>query len=216
MKRKFLSLFVAIVALIILGSVGSGSQASYIRVASGQNNQWEQIDRPDFSFSYPAGWRITEFSDSTYSGAKANDVTGRQEMGILFRRGFNNSPDILNQCASVDKILDSYYQDNFSRFATGTNQYPYTTVTHDDFKPGLLGGKSTWVSIVHVEAYKNPVTIETWVNAVPRATGIYIVSYQHPSEPMQVSEPLRQAFAKSIVFKAKPLDRKAYCNYLGQ
>ena len=96
--------------------------------------------------------------------------------------------------------------------ATGAGQYPYTTVTHDDFKPGWAGGKSTWVTVVHVEAYQKPVTLEFWIDAVPRQGGIYTLMHRHASEPMGDSEPFRQQFINSVVLKANPLDKSAYCN----
>ncbi len=185
-------------------------------MASGQTDAWLTVNRPYFSFKYPAGWRFDQ--KTTGGGAIDSAVEPGQQRAIMvsFQPGFSNKPGILNQCASIDDYIEGYYQAMFLPLATGTGQYPYTTVTHDTVQPGSLGGRATRISVVHMEAYQNPVTHLTWVEAVPRVDGIYLVSYMHPSEPMAVSETFRKRVFRSVVFKSKPLAGDAYCNYLGK
>lgn len=178
-----------------------------------QESGWRTYDSADFSFSYPASWTIRASYESSEAWAQDSSNHG---FNIRFIPGVPNRANTVNQCASADDALQYIYQTNFEPLDKPANQYPYTKVTHDDFKPGWLGGRSTWVTVTHVEAWQKPVTQEFWINAVPRAGGMYLITYKHPSEPMNVSEPLRRAFIDSIVFKSGPLDKNAYCNFFGQ
>ncbi len=179
----------------------------------GQDSGWRTYDTADFSFRYPLSAKL-QINPEKHS-ALAQDANLRA-YGVRFLPGVRNGATPLVQCASADKVLQKIYEEEFEPLATSRNQYPYTSVTHDDFKPGWMGGRSTWVTITHVEKWKPPVTQEVWLNAVPRAGGMYVVMYGHPSEPMNVSESWRQAFIGSIVFKSGPLDKNAYCNAFGR
>lgn len=195
---------------------GSNSEAGH-GVAYAQQNQWLGFDSPDFSFQYPAGWALDKGVDANgNSRAQADDANNWYSIGVAFTPGFVNKADTFNQCASVDAYLNDVYKNSFEPLATGTGQYPYTTVTRDDFKPGWLGGKSVYITIVHVEKWQKPVSLIVYINAIPRQGGLYTVSFKHPSEAMGNSEPFRQAFFRSIMFKSPALERNAYCNYLGK
>ena len=181
-----------------------------------QSSNWTSLDRQSFTFLYPPGWQVQEESKNSFDSDYVNDPASPRMVGMMFHRGVENHPNLLNQCAGVDEYIDHFYQATFAPMATGTHQYPYTTVTHDDYKPGWMGGRSTWITVVHVEAYQPPATVEYWVNVVPRQGGFYTIVYRHPSEPMQISESFRQRFLQGIVLKAPPLGKDAYCNYLGK
>jgi hypothetical protein len=170
------------------------------------------VGQPSFSFAYPAGWKVNVQNQNS---ASASDSVTQRGISVVFLPGVPNTATTFNQCASASDILTDYYQKNFAPLATSTAQYPYTTVTYDGIQPGQLGGVSTWISVVYSQAYQLPVSQLTYVNVLPREGGMYIVQYQHPSEPEAVSEPIRQSFLTSIVFKSGPLDKNAYCNYLG-
>jgi hypothetical protein len=176
-----------------------------------QSAAWKSYENADFSISYPAIWRVST-ENRKFSATDPSDE--RRSVSIEWRPGVENKSGILNQCASIDELLTWFYKTNYEQLDSGRRQYPFTSVTHDDFQPGRLGGRSTNVSIVYQAAYQLPVTRLVNVQVVPRAGGAYIVTDSHPSEPNH--EPFRLSVFNSIVFKAGALDGKAYCNYLGQ
>jgi hypothetical protein len=192
------------------------SNAAATTLLAAQEERWAAADDSNFSFEYPDNWQAKRNAVEGFSEITITDSSGTPRLAVSFDPEFTNQKGILNQCASVDEFLTKIYETRFAPYATGTGQYPYTTVTHDDFKPGQLGGKSTYVTITHVEAYQKPLSVNYYLNAVPRSGGIYLVSWGHPSEPMSVSEPFRQRFLQSIKFKAPPLSSNSYCNYLGK
>lgn len=174
---------------------------------------WKMYQSRDFSISYPGNWTV---STETQKFTATDPLDTGRSISIEWRPGVENKRGILNQCASIDELLTWFYKRNYESLDSGRRQYPFTSVTHDDFQPGRLGGQSTNVSIVYQAAYQLPVTRLVNVQVVPRAGGAYIVTDSHRSEPMQVHEPFRLSVFKSIVFKSQPLDGKAYCNYLGR
>jgi len=187
--------------------------ATKAQFAPTQDGAWQTYNAPDYSFQYPLSWKLQ--TNPARNEAWAQDNVGRT-VSVRFVAGAQNRADTFNQCASEDEMLTQIYKADYEWRETSKAQYPYTSVTHDNYMYGFLGGKETWVSITHVEAWNKPASVQVWINVVPRAGGMYVVTYTHPSESMEVSEPLRKTFAKSIVFKSGPLDKKAYCNYLGQ
>jgi hypothetical protein len=204
---------VAAIGLRFLGSYAFSSLTVDLLAATttGQPGL-NTVDEPSFSFAYAAGWKVNVQSPNSVS---ASDSASQRSVSVTFLPGVPNTATTFNQCASASDILTNYYEKNFLSLATSTNQYPYTTVANDGFQPAQLGGVSTWISVVYQAAYALPVNQLTYVNVVPREGGMYIVQYQHPSEPEAASEPIRQAFLTSISFKSGPLAQNAYCNYLG-
>jgi hypothetical protein len=199
-----------ILATFVAIGMGVSSQA--------QDRDWNAVKRPYFSFSYPSGWQLNDITPGNWIGliVKAEEPGGHHSIVVSFERGLVNRPSTLNQCATLDEYLEGYYKEIFGRLDPGNRFYPFTAVTHDDIRPGWLGGRGYQVSIVYQQAYQNPVTHLAWVEVIPRADGFYLISYYHPSEPMEVSEPFRKKLFGTIVFASKPLDRNAYCNYLGK
>jgi hypothetical protein len=172
------------------------------------------VNEPYFSFSYAAGWKVSVQNDNSVSAA---DVITQRSVAVIFLPGVPNTSTTFVQCASESDVLLNYYNTNFLPLATNPDGFPNTTVTYELFTPGQLGGISTWISVNKVDANGYPAGSQlTYVEVVPKEEGAYIVQYQHQSEPEDVSEPIRQAFLKSIVLKASPLDKNAYCNYLGK
>jgi hypothetical protein len=201
-----------ILPLILAASVAVGMSV----ISQAQDREWKTVKRPYFSFNYPSGWQLDEKTPQDGLIVSAVELGSQHAIMVAFQRGLVNKPDILNQCATLQEYLDGYYQVMFGRLDNGNRTYPFTSVTHDLAKPAWLGGLGYQVSIVYEQAYQNPVTHLAWVEVIPRADGFYTVSYYHPSEPMEVSEPFRMKFFDSIVFASKPLDRNANCNYLGK
>ena len=181
--------------------------------AQTQDGMWQTYDSADFSFQYPSSWQVYSDSKARVAGATDSETHG---VDIRFVAGAQNKADTFSQCASEDQLLDFIYKTQYETKATSTDHYPFTSVTHDDYKPGFLGGRSTTVSVVYQEAYKNPLGQLHLIEVVPRAGGMYIITYWHIGEPMEVSEPLRRRFARSVVLKSGKLDKNAYCNYLGK
>jgi hypothetical protein len=172
-----------------------------------QGDAWKTYTNADFSISYPGSWRASTEARK-FTAIEPGDP--RRFLSIEFRPGFENKPGILNQCASTDELLKWIYDTVYAPRDSGNRQYPYTDVTHDDIKPGWLGGRDT------TEAWQLPSTQLAYVEVVPRVGGAYIVTDSRPSEAMEVHEPFRRKVFSSIVFKSQPLDGKAYCNYLGR
>jgi hypothetical protein len=210
-RSSFFVLF-ATVALTVLGMPAIGFQ-----VPSSWGGEWTTADAPKFSFDYPASFEIRkddgEDGSTMITAKESGSVRG---VMVLFLPGLENKPNTFSQCATADDVLTMYYRKVFEPMDTGTNQYPYTKVSHDAFVPGKKGGESTTISITHVEAYQNPQTIQVYLNVVPRKGGFYVVSFSHPSDSWQVGETARRKFLDSIAFKAPPLPANGYCNYLGQ
>lgn len=181
-----------------------------------QADVWQVARDSNFSFEYPSGWKLQRNANGRLTEIQATSPDSIYTLAVSFESGLTNQAGILNQCATVDEYLQFYYDERYSKpFDTGTGQYPYTTVTNDGFQPGFLGGKSTYVTINHVEKWQQPVSWVYYMTAIPRSGGFYLATYGHPSEPMQVSQYYQQRFLRSIKFTAPNLDVNAKCNYLG-
>ena len=172
---------------------------------------WTNLDRQYYSFSYPAGWQLSESTSATKSIAVAAEPGLQHKVALQFELGFVNQAGILNQCAGVDTYLTDFYAANFAPLATSTAQYPYTTTTYDGPLDGPQG-RAIRVSIVTTSASGNTSTIEYWIEAVQRTDGIYLVIYQDPSDPYSTWLSFRNTFIGTIVFKSKPI-ASLHCNY---
>lgn len=212
----------ALFSLVIFGVLAVQAQPGGLAGPSAPQNTgtWRTYAGEHFSFEYPSFLQCCKLDNSRgYIGAYASGPQGVVPMlGVSFKAGFKNKPNLAVQCASLDDLL----REEFAEIRKKADHYNQTeardgfsrhSVTYEGPHPGLLGGRSISVSYVMGNGgFKEVTAIDIWSNALIRKNGAFLVEAAFLRAESQFWEPIRQRFAKSVRVGGERLDKSEMCS----